>query len=81
MYKRQGYAFPAPSGRYVKVLDSDAGEFDGFARLENDGEHLTVDGCLSLYLPSRCAIVLVEKDSSPLAVKASPFPEGRGNVD
>ena len=49
------------SGRYVKVLDSDAKEFDGFARLENDGEHMTVDGCLSLYLPSRCALVLVEK--------------------
>lgn len=56
------YAFPAPSGGYVKALDSDAGEFDGFARLENDGEHLTVDGRLSLYLPSRCALVLVEKN-------------------
>lgn len=55
------YAFPAPSGDYVKVLDSDAKEFDGFARLEKDGEHLTVNGCLSLYLPSRCALVLIEK--------------------
>ena len=45
-----------------KEPPADAKEFDGFARLENDGEHLTVDGCLSLYLPSRCALVLIGKN-------------------
>ncbi len=56
-----GYGFPAPSGEYVKVLDSDAEEYDGFSRLDEDGKHLTVDGNLRLYLPSRCALVLVER--------------------
>lgn len=56
------YAFPASAGEYVKVLDSDAKEFDGFERLRNDGNHQTVDGRLRLYLPSRCAIVLIERD-------------------
>ena len=56
-----GYGFPAPSGEYVKVLDSDAEEYDGFSRLDEDGKHLTVDGSLRLYLPSRCALVLVER--------------------
>ena len=42
----------------MKVLDSDAEEYDGFSRLEGDGDHFTVDGILSLYLPSRCALVL-----------------------
>ena len=56
------YGFQAPPGKYVKVLDSDAGEFDGFSRMDNDGEHFTVDGELKLYLPSRCALVLIEKN-------------------
>ena len=56
------YGFEAPPGRYVKVLDSDAAEFDGFSRMDDDGEHFTVDGLLRLYLPSRCAIVLIEKN-------------------
>ena len=56
------YGFQAPPGKYVKVLDSDAAEFDGFSRLSGDGEHFTVDGSLSLYLPSRCALVLKKTD-------------------
>ncbi|MBQ8061025.1 MAG: alpha amylase C-terminal domain-containing protein [Bacteroidales bacterium] len=53
------YGFEAPAGKYVKVLDSDAAVFDGFSRMESDGEHFTVDGELRLYLPSRCALVLI----------------------
>ncbi|MBR7004092.1 MAG: alpha amylase C-terminal domain-containing protein [Bacteroidales bacterium] len=56
------YGFEAPAGKYVKVLDSDAAEFDGFSRMDNDGEHFTVDGQLRLYLPSRCALVLIAKN-------------------
>ncbi|MBQ6287164.1 MAG: alpha amylase C-terminal domain-containing protein [Bacteroidales bacterium] len=56
------YGFQCPEGHYVKVLDSDAAAFDGFSRLDNDGEHFTVDGQLRLYLPSRCAVVLIEKN-------------------
>ena len=52
------YGFPAPEGKYVKVLDSDAAEFGGFGRLIGNEEHFTVGGRLYLYLPSRCAIVL-----------------------
>jgi 1,4-alpha-glucan branching enzyme len=55
------YAFLAPEGNYVKVLDSDEKRFDGFSRLDGDGEHFTVGGNLILYLPSRCAIVLTDK--------------------
>ena len=56
------YGFEAPAGKYVKVLDSDAAEFGGFSRMDNDGEHFTVDGQLRLYLPSRCALVLIAKN-------------------
>ena len=55
------YAFPAPDGDYVKVLDSDEKRFNGFSRLDDDGEHFTVDGNLILYLPSRCALVLTDR--------------------
>lgn len=63
------YCFAAPAGKYVSVLDTDEKKFDGFSRL-NDGEtHFTVhsrskngngryEDSLSLYLPSRCALVL-----------------------
>ena len=52
------YGFQAPPGKYVKVLDSDEGKFDGFSRLGADSEHFTINGELRLYLPSRCALVL-----------------------
>lgn len=55
------YAFPAPDGDYVKVLDSDEKRFNGFSRLDDDGEHFTLDGNLILYLPSRCALVLTDR--------------------
>ena len=35
--------------------------FNGFSRLDDDGEHFTVDGNLILYLPSRCALVLTDR--------------------
>ena len=56
------YGFQAPPGKYVKVLDSDEGKYDGFSRLGQDSEHFTVDGELRLYLPSRCALVLRKED-------------------
>ena len=40
------------------AFNSDAPEFGGFSRLGSDERHCTVDGKLSLYLPSRVAIVL-----------------------
>ena len=63
------YGFAAPEGEYEMVLDSDAPEFNGFARVKKGERHLTVhiksqngdpayDGTLYLYLPSRCAMVL-----------------------
>ncbi len=52
------FRFGAPDGEYVLALDSDETEFDGFSRLERDERHSTVDGQLSLYLPSRVAVVL-----------------------
>ncbi len=55
------YGFQAPDGEWDVVLDSDAAEFDGFSRQSGDGRHFTVGGFLKLYLPTRCALVLVRK--------------------
>ena len=52
------YGFEAPSGNYAVVLDSDRKEFGGFSRVDDEVEHLVVDGRLKLYLPSRCVVVL-----------------------
>ena len=53
-----GYGFPAPDGEYEMAFNSDEAQFGGFARLQPGETHMTVDGRLSLYLPSRVAIVL-----------------------
>lgn len=53
-----GYSFPAPDGVYEMAFNSDEAEFGGFARLQPGETHMTVDGRLSLYLPSRVAVVL-----------------------
>ena len=50
--------FKAPEGEYELAFDSDGAEFGGFSRLQKGERHQTVDGSLSLYLPSRCALVL-----------------------
>ncbi|MGB8717970.1 MAG: alpha amylase C-terminal domain-containing protein [Desulfobacterales bacterium] len=60
------YRFAAPQGKYRMVLDSDRPEYGGHGRLVPDQEHFTLrSGCeadecdrLSLYLPSRTALVL-----------------------
>ena len=60
------YRFPAPAGAYRTVLDTDWKEFDGFERNERDLRHFTLyengGNYLSLYLPSRTAVVLRESD-------------------
>ena len=61
-----GYRFEAPPGTYRMLLTSDAVQYGGHGRLAEDQEHLTLPGknahedrhYLSLYLPSRTAIVL-----------------------
>jgi 1,4-alpha-glucan branching enzyme len=60
------YAFSAPPGRYRIVLDSDDGLFGGHQRVDSGLYYFTSastpsDGAvhrLSLYLPSRTALVL-----------------------
>ena len=58
------FTFPAPAGSYRVVLDSDSGTFGGFERNDGALKHQTrkVDGreSLSLYLPSRTAVVLMK---------------------
>ena len=67
------YGFSAPSGKYKVVLDSDEAEFDGFSRIKNGEEHISLaekspngnrkyDHTLYLYLPSRCVLVLKKID-------------------
>lgn len=51
-----GYSFEAPEGDWELVLDSDESRYDGFNRLEA-GERHHSDGRLTIYLPSRCALV------------------------
>jgi 1,4-alpha-glucan branching enzyme len=61
-----GYRFEAPSGTYRMLLTSDAVQYGGHGRLAEDQGHLTLPEknahedrhYLSLYLPSRTAIVL-----------------------
>ena len=58
------YPVPAPPGRYRMILDTDEGRFGGLARLTSDQIHFTALGgegghVLRLYLPCRCALVLV----------------------
>ena len=54
----EDFRFAAPEGEYVMAFSSDDSEFDGFSRLQCGERHSTVGGELSLYLPSRVAIVL-----------------------
>ena len=51
------YGFEAPDGNWALAFSSDDPEFCGFGRLSPQEAHLTVDGRLYLYLPSRCAAV------------------------
>jgi len=61
-----GYRIDAPPGRYRLVLDTDAGLYGGHGRLEPDQVHCTqpegrgpgARHLLSLYLPTRTALVL-----------------------
>ncbi len=61
-----GYQFQAPPGRYAIVLNSDDPQFGGHARVDNGQHHFTLtpnsenqpSHRLSLYLPSRTALVL-----------------------
>ncbi len=60
------YRFAAPPGRYKLILDTDALQYGGHGRLVVDQEHLTLydniaghqAARLSLYLPSRTALIL-----------------------
>ena len=52
------FRFHAPDGVYVMAFNSDEERFGGFSRLQQDEKHFTVDGVLSLYLPSRVVVVL-----------------------
>lgn len=54
----EGLAFQAPEGEYVMAFNSDEERFGGFSRLQDGEKHLTIGHSLSIYLPSRCAVVL-----------------------
>ena len=59
-YSYENYGFEMPDGEYVLQFDSDGVEYGGFGRLQKDEKHITVDHTLSLYLPCRCALVLLK---------------------
>lgn len=60
------FCFVAPAGKYRWVLDTDQKLFDGFDRIEAGGFYFTQlqdgENRLSLYLPSRSALVLKLED-------------------
>ena len=67
------YGFAAPAGKYEVILNTDENEFDGFSRLKTGEVHFSMSSksengngkykdSLSLYLPSRTAIVLKKID-------------------
>jgi 1,4-alpha-glucan branching enzyme len=70
----KGLAIPVPDATdYRAVLDSDAGEFEGFDRLQAGAlfptQKVPMYGraqSIQVYLPSRTALVLVPKDLLPL---------------
>lgn len=57
-----GYAFDAPAGRWKAELDSDGKRYGGFSRLV-PGETHESDSRLTVYLPSRCAVVFRKEDN------------------
>lgn len=67
-----GYRIDAPPGKYRLIMDSDAENYGGHGRLEPDQVHFTqpegkvprVRHFLSLYLPTRTALVLRLEASS-----------------
>jgi 1,4-alpha-glucan branching enzyme len=64
-----GYRFWVPAaGKYRVVLSSDASRFGGFDRADEEFEYETYEHKLSLYVPSRVALVLERKE--PLAAGA-----------
>lgn len=56
-----GYEFEAPEGEWELVFDSDEKVYDGFGRIQ-EGERHVSDGKMSIYLPSRCAMVFKKVD-------------------
>ena len=52
------FRFQAPEGEYRMAFNSDEAVYGGFSRLGRRESHRTDGGCLSLYLPCRCAVVL-----------------------
>lgn len=55
-----GYAVEAPEGDWELELDSDEKRYDGFSRLK-EGEVHHSDTSITMYLPSRCALVFRRK--------------------
>mgnify|MGYP002515264886 FL=1 len=56
----ENYAFETSDGEYQMQFDSDAAEFGGFGRLQAGERHITINHMLRLYLPCRCAEVLIK---------------------
>ena len=56
------YRFEVEAGKYLPVLDTDNQLFSGFNRIDDGLEHFTLyregRNWLSLYIPSRTAVVL-----------------------
>lgn len=55
-----GYAVEAPEGDWELELDSDEKRYDGFSRLKKGEVHHSDTG-ITMYLPSRCALVFRRK--------------------
>ena len=60
------YGFEAPAGEYGTLLDSDSSAYGGFDRVDDNQRHFTMEKegqqQLSVYIPSRTALVLCKMD-------------------
>ncbi len=52
------YKFDISGNSYQQIFSSDDEEFAGFSRIKNGEKHYVVKGRISLYIPSRTAMVL-----------------------
>ncbi len=56
------YRFNAPPGKYEMVLNTDQSDFGGKNRLQEKQTHFTIENSqLSLYIPTRTALILLHK--------------------
>ena len=58
----ENYTLQVPSGNYHLVLDSDSSQFGGFGRIKSSYKYTSFQEKISLYLPTRTALVFLQQE-------------------